>query len=270
MQAKHLLGAVSAFLMLSVLASSTYVLNDILDVRADRKHRIKHNRPIARGHVSILQGIIISLVGIVGVLVLCAILFPRIFPLILTYLIVTLGYSVAFKKIFMLDVITLSFLYTVRIIIGSVAIEEVMSEWLFSFSIFLFSSLGFVKRYSEIFQKDASQLEQENQKLPGRSYFYYDKQVIQTMGISLGMCAVLIFVLYINSDRVRVLYEINYWLWLIAPIMLYWLGRLWILTSRGEVHEDPIVFSLRDRVNYVLLLLVIVCVALSKEGVNVL
>ncbi|MEZ4820426.1 MAG: UbiA family prenyltransferase [Bdellovibrionota bacterium] len=259
-----------SFILISLLASGTYVLNDILDLDADRSHRIKKNRPLAIGAISLVKGAAIAclltlLSGLGGFF-----FAPKILIFLVSYFVVTVSYSLWCKKIVMLDVLILAFLHTVRIIMGAVVIGETVSEWLFSFSIFLFCSLGFVKRYSEIYHKERSAISQENTQVPGRGYIYGDLYVIQMLGIGLGGCSILIFVLYISSETVKNLYQVNYWLWLVAPVLLYWLGRLWILTSRGEVNEDPILFSIKDKMNYALLAIIIVCLLLANYGVNVL
>lgn len=254
-----------AFLSLSLMASANYILNDLLDLSFDRIHPTKKKRPIASGNVKRSTALIWS-----GTLFVCAIglgstISITFLKFLAIYLLVTTAYSYWIKKMMILDVLTLAFLYTLRVLIGSRILHIPFSEWLFAFSIFLFCSLGFLKRNNEMINL-AKAMEQQTKDIPGRGYRLADLPIIQLFGINCGIASALVFVLYINSDNVRLLYQTNYWLWLITPMFMYWLTRIWLIAARGEMNEDPIVFSIKDSHGYLALVLIILCMLLAKVG----
>lgn len=235
-------GAV-AFLAFGLCASGVYVLNDLLDLTPDRVHPRKRLRPFAAGRLPILQGLLaaplLTLAGFSLALV-CSWKFALV---LVGYYVMTLSYSLKLKRIVMIDVVLLAALYTVRIIGGTVAIEAEMSFWLLAFSMFLFLSLALVKRYGEL----ESALSSGKEKAVGRGYSVNDLPLIQSLGTSAGYLAVLVFALYINSPASTQLYSQPELLWLLCPILLYWVSRVWVVTHRGEMHDDPIVFAATDR-----------------------
>nr|AYM53728.1 transmembrane protein [Archangium gephyra] len=242
-----LVQAVLGFVSFSLCASSVYVLNDLLDLDSDRKHPTKRRRPFASGDLPVSAGLWMAPL-LLGSGAAMALLLPRVFlALLATYYAVTLAYSFYLKQVMMLDVLVLAGLYTVRIFGGSLAVGVPTSSWLFSFSMFLFLSLALVKRLSEV-----RRLRQANESAaPGRGYVAGDYEQLAILGVSSGYLSVLVLALYITSKEVTVLYLSPERLWLLCPVMLYWVGRVWLLAHRGLVNEDPLVFALKDKVSYV-------------------
>ncbi len=242
-----------AFIAFGLVASATYMLNDLLDLASDRKHPRKCRRPFAAGNLGIVPGCIGMTLLLLGGLLLSASISLWFLLALLSYLALTLSYSLYFKSYVLIDVILLALLYTVRIIAGAIVISVDISSWLLAFSMFTFLSLALVKRAAELVTME--KLAREAAK--GRDYRLDDAQAISSMGISAGYLAVLILALYVDSPAVSDHYSHPRLLWLLCPLMLYWTSRLWIKTSRGEMHDDPLVFSLRDRGSW------IVCVAMA-------
>jgi 4-hydroxybenzoate polyprenyltransferase len=242
-----MLQAVLGFISFSLCASSVYVLNDLLDLDSDRKHPTKRRRPFASGDLAVSAGLWMAPL-LLGSGAAVALLLPRAFLALLgTYYAVTLAYSLYLKQVMMLDVLVLAGLYTVRIFGGSLAVGVPTSSWLFTFSMFLFLSLALVKRLSEV-----RRLRQANESAaPGRGYMAGDYEQLAILGVSSGYLSVLVLALYITSKEVTVLYLSPERLWLLCPVMLYWVGRVWLLAHRGLVNEDPLVFALKDKVSYV-------------------
>ncbi|MCI5066442.1 UbiA family prenyltransferase [bacterium] len=244
-----LLSAGIAFVLFSLTASCVYLLNDLVDLENDRSHPTKRFRPLAAGKVSpvsalVAAGFLLSIVA-VGLSFL-----PLPFTYTLgVYLVLTTSYSFSLKRIAVLDIVTLASLYTIRIIAGGAAAGIPVSEWLLAFSLFMFFSLACVKRCSELL----SVQERKLTKAQGRGYTAQDLEQIAVFGSVSGYLSILVMALYINSPAVVELYANPRILWLLCPTLLYWVTRVWLLARRGEVHEDPIVFALRDRVSYVVL-----------------
>ncbi|WNG61344.1 UbiA family prenyltransferase [Archangium gephyra] len=247
LDAPLLVQAVLGFVSFSLCASSVYVLNDLLDLDSDRKHPTKRRRPFASGDLPVSAGLWMAPL-LLGSGAVVALLLPRVFlALLATYYAVTLAYSFYLKQVMMMDVLVLAGLYTVRIFGGSLAVGVPTSSWLFSFSMFLFLSLALVKRLSEV-----RRLRQSNESAaPGRGYVAGDYEQLAILGVSSGYLSVLVLALYITSKEVTVLYLSPERLWLLCPVMLYWVGRVWLLAHRGLVNEDPLVFALKDKVSYV-------------------
>lgn len=251
--ASNLAAIALAFIAFGLVASATYMLNDLLDLASDRKHPRKCRRPFAAGNLGIVPGCIGMALLLLGGLLLAASISIWFLLALLSYLALTLSYSLYFKSYVLIDVILLALLYTVRIIAGAIVISVDISSWLLAFSMFTFLSLALVKRAAELVTME--KLAREAAK--GRDYRLDDAQAISSMGISAGYLAVLILALYVDSPAVSDHYSHPRLLWLLCPLMLYWTSRLWIKTSRGEMHDDPLVFSLRDRGSW------IVCVAMA-------
>jgi 4-hydroxybenzoate polyprenyltransferase len=244
-----LLQAMMAFVAFGCCASSVYVTNDLFDLAADREHNRKRYRPFAAALLSVRSGIYAAVI-----LLLCAMLLAAVigwlYALVLAcYYVVTWAYSLRLKRIAMLDVLTLAGLYTLRIIAGSAATHIALSFWLLACSVFLFLSLGFVKRYAELY--DA----RKTGAVAGhaRGYGAGDLSLIMSLGTSSGYCAVVVIALYINSADSIALYHHHKMIWLICPLMLFWISRTWMLTARGDMHDDPVVFALHDRTSLLLL-----------------
>jgi 4-hydroxybenzoate polyprenyltransferase len=238
--------AALAFVAFSFCSSSVYVLNDLLDLESDRHHHSKRRRPFARGSLSISLGIVLVpvLLGLSGIF---AWQVNQAFLAVLAgYLALTFFYSVRLKQVVLVDILTLAALYTIRIIAGGAAVAVVLSEWLLGFSLFFFLSLACVKRYSELWSLRQAQ----KQEVKGRGYVSADLELVGQLGASAGYLSVLIMALYISSTEVSALYRSPQILWMLCPILLYWISRVWLLAHRGQLHEDPIVFAIRDGASY--------------------
>ena len=260
-QFSGLLLAFIAFLMFSLMASSVYLLNDLVDLPSDRQHARKRNRPFAAGEIPLVHGVLISVGLILTSLTVAALTLPPLFLAVLSgYFAVTLAYSFVLKRKLIVDVVTLAGLYTLRIIAGGAAVGVMVSPWLLAFSVFLFFSLAAIKRQAEL----VDQIAEGKEASPGRAYLSGDVSVIQIMAICAGQAAVLVFALYIDSPAVSTLYARPGILWLICPILLYWLSRIAILTHRGHMDDDPIVFAAKDRISQLTVVLVLL-VMLAAE-----
>lgn len=236
-----------AFAGFSFSASFVYVLNDLLDLKSDRNHHSKRSRPFASGDLSIKWGIFLLPFLLVLVSSLSLLLPVKFSFWILTYLILNLAYSLYLKQSVVVDIIILAMMYTLRIFAGSAAAEVPVSEWLLSFSILFFFSLACVKRYTEIIRS------KNKITLDGRGYRQVDHSMVQSLGVGSGLLSVLIILLYLQSNDVRALYEHANNLWFATPVLLFWISRIWILTNRDEIHDDPVVFAVKDRVSWLCL-----------------
>jgi 4-hydroxybenzoate polyprenyltransferase len=228
-----------AFLAFGLVASSVYVLNDLLDVEADRRHPRKRHRPFASGALPGWYGAaIVPLLLILAALV--ASTLPAPFQLVLAaYLGLTAAYSFGLKRQPVLDVCVLAALYTARLFAGGAATGIEVSQWLATFAGFLFLSLAFLKRASELVQGDPA-------SLPGRGYVSIDREAVFSLGAASGYAAVVVLGLYLSSDEVLTLYAHPGWLWALPPLLLYWVSRMWVKARRGAVHDDPLVHAFKD------------------------
>jgi 4-hydroxybenzoate polyprenyltransferase/phosphoserine phosphatase len=237
--------AVFAFGCFSLCASAGYVLNDILDLAADRQHPIKRKRPFASGAVPLPIGIALSIaLAMAGTAGSLLVGFPLSFMVLLAcYLALTVLYSVYVKRKLLLDVLLLAGLYTLRVLAGGRAVQVPVSTWLLVFSMFMFLSLAFAKRYTELRQV----LSKGGREAMGRNYRVDELDLILSCGATSGFLAVLVLALYISSDEVRRFYANPGALWFICPLLLYWVLRVWFLAKRGELEGDPVAFAIRDR-----------------------
>jgi 4-hydroxybenzoate polyprenyltransferase len=237
--------AAIAFTCFSFIASANYLLNDLLDIESDRRHLKKRFRPFAAGDLSVAAGLGTALLLVLAA---CALLpqLPIEFSLwLLFYAVTTSAYSVYLKRVPLVDVLVLSGLYTLRMLAGGAATETLISPWLSSFAIFLFLSLAMVKRFSEL----ANLQERGISTSHGRGYMVTDLEQIRSFATASATAAVVVFALYISRPDVDALYRHSARLWLIVPLMLFWLYRVLLLASRGEMDEDPVIFAIRDRVS---------------------
>jgi len=235
--------ALLAFFCFSLTASATYIVNDLLDIEADRRHPRKRLRPFASGDLSAFTG-----AGIVAAFLLLALLGARLLPMtfymwLLLYLATTLAYSTYLKRVVLVDVMVLAGLYTLRLQAGGAATQTPISHWLAGFSIFLFLSLAFVKRFAELQNMRASGSTPKN----GRGYLVVDLDQLRAFGTASAFASVVVFANYISGRDVVLLYQQAKFLWLIVPLMILWLCRVWLLASRGELNEDPVIFAITDR-----------------------
>lgn len=245
LRAERLLEALLAFCCFSLAASSAYIVNDLLDIEADRRHPKKRLRPFASGDLSALTGL-----ALVAAFLLLAFAGARLLPVafsgwLLLYLFATMAYSWYLKRIALVDVVVLSGLYTLRLLAGGGATKTHISHWLAGFSIFLFFSLAIVKRFSELENLSASGAPPRN----GRGYLVADLNQLRSFGTASAFAAVMVFAIYISDSDVAALYRHPQLLWLIMPLMILWLCRVWLLASRGSLDEDPLVFALSDRMS---------------------
>ncbi|NQY75057.1 MAG: UbiA family prenyltransferase [Candidatus Margulisbacteria bacterium] len=231
------------FLAFSFSASGVYFLNDVLDLQADKHHHEKKSRPIASGQLSPRMGVIC---GIFYLLVGIGIAFSismNLLAILIVYIVLAVSYSIKLKSYLILDVLCLSAFYTIRVIAGMVGLALYFSPWLLIFSMFMFLSLGFIKRSSELHNLRLF----KEEKAKGRGYVEADLEHLTRMGIAAGYNAVLVLALYINSDQIRSMYVTPEWLWLLCPIVVYWISRMWMITNRGNMPEDPVMFAIKDR-----------------------
>jgi 4-hydroxybenzoate polyprenyltransferase len=236
---------VAAFFCFSFMASANYLVNDMLDIDSDRRHPAKRLRPFAAGDLPVTSGAVLAFVLMAASLAIVPWL-PHQFALWLgIYIVSTMAYSLYLKRIALVDVLMLSGLYTLRLLAGGAATGTEISHWLAGFSIFLFLSLAMVKRFSEL----ENMRERGVTATHGRGYIADDIEQIRAFGTSSATAAVVVFSLYISRPDVTGLYAHAGRLWLIVPLMLFWLYRVWLLGSRGEMDEDPVIFALRDRVS---------------------
>jgi 4-hydroxybenzoate polyprenyltransferase len=250
----------TAFVAFCLAASGAYIVNDLLDVDADRAHPVKRHRPFASGALGAAFGWLLAPLLLADALLLGAILGSRQFlGLLLLYVVTTTAYSVYLKRIAVLDVLLLAGLYTLRVLAGIAATGVTFSSWFLAFSTFLFLSLAFLKRYAELTAHEAG----EHEPLKRRGYQRRDREWLGAMGGASGYLSVLVLALYVNSDEVVRLYRAPLLLWLICPLLLYWTGRMWLLAYRGQIHEDPIVATVRDPVSYLLGVLVALVLTLA-------
>ncbi len=238
-----LLTAITAALLMSVIASAIYLLNDLLDIDSDRAHHSKWKRPIAHGDLSIPAALGLSCammgLGLIGGLLLGG---PKLTFWFFAYMALTTAYSLRLKAVMVGDAIVLSALYAIRIWIGAIAIGVVLSFWLLLFSVFLFLSLAYLKRYIEM--RDAIE---PHLLLSGRGYVGGDLDVVMMSGISAGMVAILVLALFAHDPVTARQYALPELLWLLCLPLIYWLNRIWMMARRGEVEGDPVAFAIKDR-----------------------
>lgn len=247
---------VMAFLAFSLVASATYILNDIFDLEADRRHPRKRMRPVASGQIPIVHGISIAAALLAGGILLgLAVGLNLVFCLVI-YVVLTSLYSGYIKGKPIIDVVALAMLYTLRVYAGGLVARAYVSPWLFQFSIFLFLSLAFVKRYSEL-RRTRHQLPL---KVHGRNYEVRDLSIISQAGLGSGLLASLVLALYVNGGEIEKLYPHRQVLWGVCPLFIYWIIRVWLIAHRGNMNEDPVLFAFRDRVSYIVVFLIAVLV----------
>lgn len=238
---------VLAFLFFGLCASSVYLLNDLLDLADDRHHGTKRFRPFASGRLSISSGIMVFPVLLIGAFAGAALFLPWAFvATLVAYYILTFAYSLWLKRQMAVDVIALAALYTLRIIAGAAAFGLELTFWILAFSMFMFLSLALVKRYAELGEARRKGL---TQKTRGRGYYPGDLEMISSLGASSGYLAVMVLALYIHDQATTSLYAHSQIIWLACPLLLFWVTRVWMLTHRGQMHDDPVVFAIRDRVS---------------------
>jgi 4-hydroxybenzoate polyprenyltransferase/phosphoserine phosphatase len=266
-------GSVLGFFSFCLGASATYIVNDLLDLEADRQHPRKRRRPFASGDLSVLSGVVVIVLFLLAAIALALFVPPVVaalspeFTLVKPlhfllwlgiYLVTTLAYSLRLKRSVLVDVIVLSGLYTIRIVAGTAATGISPSTWLGGFSIFFFLSLAFVKRFAEL----ESLRERGGVSAGGRGYHITDIEQLRSFGTASGYASVVVLTLYISNLDAAQLYHHTRRLWLLVPVLLLWISRLWLQASRGQLNEDPVVYAITDK-RSLLLGLVVVAIVLS-------
>jgi 4-hydroxybenzoate polyprenyltransferase len=258
-QAGLLLDSLLAFLTFGLCASSVYLINDLFDLAADRAHPRKRFRPLAAGVISARAALTVSASLLVAAAAIAAAVGVRFALILASYYVLTWAYSLRLKRTALLDVMVLAILYTIRIIAGAAATDVPLSFWLLAFSMFIFLSLGCVKRYAELFATRRAERPSNGE----RGYTADDLPLVMSLGTAAGYCAVVVLALYINSPDSEALYHHHKPLWLVCPLILFWISRAWTLTARGLMHDDPVVFAVRDPSSLVTLGLIFLVVSIS-------
>jgi 4-hydroxybenzoate polyprenyltransferase len=270
--ATHQLGSIQslatlviAFISFSLCASSVYITNDLLDLESDRGHPRKKHRPFASARLPIALGVAIVPLLIGVSIVLGTIVGSEFLVVLLLYLLLTVAYSLVLKRVVLVDCLTLATLYTVRIIAGAAAVGVSLSFWLLAFSVFIFLSLALVKRYAELLV----QAQESKSATHGRGYVVSDASLLQTLGVSSGYISALIMALYVRSEDVVSLYVQPMAIWLVLPILLFWVSWIWLKATRGEMHDDPIVFAIKDKVSLLVAALTAVVFVYAATGIGI-
>jgi len=254
----HALGQLApAFLAFSLCASGVYVLNDLLDAPTDRQHPRKRARPVAAGAISPARAAVLALSLPLAALLIAAWISPEFVWVLLAYLALATGYSLYFKRHALVDVLVLAGLHTLRVAAGAIAIEVPLSFWLLAFSVLLFFSVALVKRCTEL------RVPGGGARIAGRDYSAVDLPRLRGLGMASGCAAVAVLALYFNSTDVAARYAHPEWLWLSCPALFYWFCRAWIREGRGEMHDDPLIYALRDPASYAVLAVMLAAVMLA-------
>jgi 4-hydroxybenzoate polyprenyltransferase len=244
-----------AFLAFCLAASGAYLLNDVLDLDADRNHPAKRMRPFASGSAPLWAGMLAAPILLLAAFAVALSVTPALAAVILAYCVATCAYSLKLKRVPLLDVVALASLYAVRVIGGSAATHVALSPWTIAFFMFLFLSLAMMKRYSELLALTSNGLS----RVEGRGYRASDLAIIGSMGSAAGYISILTLALYVHSNDVSLLYRHPSRLWALCVVGLYGISRMWLIAHRGEMNSDPILFVLRDRVSYVLAAVAAAC-----------
>jgi 4-hydroxybenzoate polyprenyltransferase len=235
------------FVSLCFAASAAYVVNDLRDVQNDRKHWSKRERPIARGDISIAAGWVLAIVLFIAAFCVGAVVGPEEIVLLAIYVAITLSYTFYWKRIPIADIFVIAGLFTLRIALGILILDVRVSPWLLVFSMFVFVSLSAAKRHTELLRLKS------NDAVPGRGYIRGDAPLLLGLGLAAMLGAVLINIMYLLEDAFpRTVYGNTDWLWAIPPILFLFLGRIWLLSQRGQLLDDPVAFALTDRVSLLL------------------
>jgi 4-hydroxybenzoate polyprenyltransferase len=249
-QYRALIPSVVLFIAMGVLASATYLLNDLADLAADRAHPRKCHRPLASGAISVRDGLLAAAVMITGALLVSLAALPIGCTVVLaSYLVITLLYSATLKRLPMIDVTVLAGLFTLRVLAGSMVVAAPLSPWLLTFSMMFFLGLAAIKRYAELHRVVRTIGEGGS----ARGYNQQDMTILLATGVSTGVSSIVIFMIYlINEQYPRAIYKDPDALWGVMPVLLVWILRLWHLSVHGRMSEDPVLFALKDRFSLVL------------------
>jgi 4-hydroxybenzoate polyprenyltransferase len=239
--------AALAFVSFCLTASAMYLVNDLRDLEFDRAHPNKRHRVIASGAVSPTAALLMVLVLLGAGIGIAFSVSLELLAYLAAYGILSLVYSLWFKRRVFLDVLALSALWTIRVLAGGAAARVEVSDWMLALCVFLFVGLALLKRYADLGLLAA----QNSSAAPGRGYVTADRDLLRSMGVTSGYMAVLVLALYLTSPQVTRLYESPRLLWLVCPLLLYWIAHMWFLAHRGAIQDDPIVVAARDPASYV-------------------
>jgi 4-hydroxybenzoate polyprenyltransferase len=245
---RHTLIVFAAF---CAVASGAYLINDCRDAAHDRAHPKKKSRPVAAGEIPIAVALVAGLVLVLGGLAAAYFVSYHAATFVAGYIALSFAYSFGLKRFPMVDVVALSAFYAIRVLAGGAAGDIEVSDWLMAFCTFLFICLALLKRYA-----DLRHLAKQGATAGGRGYVAEDADLLRSIGVSCGMIAVLVFALYLDSTRVKQLYASPRLMWLIAPLLLYWISHMWLLAHRGTVEDDPIIVAAKDVPSYIVAALV--------------
>jgi 4-hydroxybenzoate polyprenyltransferase len=252
-----------SFVAFSLCASAVYIANDLLDLEHDRRHPRKRLRPFAAGTLSTIYGVAMLPVLCLLSARLAWVVGARFTACLVLYVVIATLYSLTLKRLAIVDVLTLAALYTLRIVAGAMAVSLYPSFWLLAFSVFLFVSLAFVKRFAELKEQPD---DTRSVLLPGRGYLNSDAPVVFAVGIAAGYAAVLVMALYVHGESVRELYDQPELIWVAVPLVLYWVTRIWLMAHRGKMHDDPLLFAVTDRGSWAVGVLFVMAIVLADFG----
>ncbi len=260
----HLVAVVLSFVAICLIASGTYLANDLWDLAEDRRHWSKCRRPLACGDLSIATALGAIAVGLTGGLILAVAAATAGGLVVACYLLLTLAYSLTLKRVPILDVVVLAGLFTLRLVLGIVSSQAAASPWLLTFSMFLFSSLCFAKRLVEIERSAA----RDRGAVLGRGYRQADAPLVFALGTGTGVASIVVMVLYITSEAFTRTFAGNTtWLWAFPVILFLWLARVWLVAGRGELDDDPVAFAVTDPPSCLLGAAMVVAFLLAWLGV---
>ena len=242
-----LFNAALGFVAFSLTASAVYLVNDLADLDNDRGHSRKCRRPFAAGDIPLYYGVFLSPLLLTVSFLIASYVNNGFLLWLVAYLCITTLYTFVLKKLVLVDCLTLAFLYTLRIMAGAAAIEQVISFWLVAFAVFLFLSLAFIKRNAEISSADVM----ENGQISGRGYSKGDGPLVLVMGVAACYSSVTVFALYLNSEAITLLYKLPEVMWAQVPILLFWMSWMWLQSHRANMHDDPLVFAMKDKVSLI-------------------
>jgi 4-hydroxybenzoate polyprenyltransferase/phosphoserine phosphatase len=249
-----------AFLSFGLSASCVYLINDLVDLPADRRHPRKRMRPFASGQLSLLSGLVMAPLLLLASIILACFLPLPFLAMLLLYFFLNLGYSFTMKQIVILDVVILAGLYTMRIMAGSAAVSIWPSAWLAAFAMFIFFSLALVKRYAELIVMKKA----HGDDVQVRGYLGIDRELLLSMGAGSGYLAVLVLAMYISSGTAVILYKREAVIWLLCPLALYWISYVWLIAHRGRMDDDPLVFATKNPVSQIVAVLAVVIILLAR------
>ena len=242
-----LVAMAATLVLFCALSSLTYLVNDIADVEADRRHPTKRLRPFASGELATAQGLAAAAIGAPLILGLGWLISPGVAATLAAYCALTFAYSVGLKRAPLVDCLTIGALFTLRVVAGMAAGHFIWSPWFLTFAVTFFFSLALAKRHTELIDGGSG----ATGPVPGRGYRYEDRSLTLAFGAAASAAAIVIIILYLMDEVFpRGLWREPLWLWAAPPIIFLWIGRVWLLANRGEMHDDPVVFALHDRTSW--------------------